>query len=159
LEELENDKIIYWILFFIILVVIAVFGHYYVFSYAEEKKKENEQAIINNQVDIDDYMGVWQLFGDDELPLQELSINILDGSTITFDYFINEVAYFDSQTASLDKDTANFEINDRENSGMAKGKIIFQNNKIYLVVTLTNIVDINPGTYVFVDRSQESLLD
>ncbi len=159
MEELENDKMIYWVIFFIIIIVLAVVGHHYVFNYAEEKEKLREEVKEEVGIDLDKYIGVWQLFGDDEVPLQELLINVIDGSTITFDYYVNGIAYFESQTASLEDDTATFSITDRDELGTVTGKMTFRHNKVYFVVSDSDIEDIVAGTYHFSDMNEESLLD
>lgn len=158
MDELENDKMIYWFVFFAVLIFLAILGHKYVFSYAEDKQKEKDE-IIEDEINIDKYIGVWQFFGDDELPLYELLINVVDGSTITFDYYVNEVAYFESQTAELLGDTANFQIVDRDNLGSAKGKLIFKDNCVWVVITSNDIEGINSGTFQFATRSDENLLN
>lgn len=159
MEEIENDKMIYWFIFFAVLIFIAVVGHKYVFNYANEKKKEKEEVVNKDEVNIDDYIGVWQFYADDELPLQEVLINVIDGATITFDYYINDVAYFESQTASLIDNVATFEISDREELGTAKGKITFKNDKVFLTIIKTDIEGVNSGTYEFSEQGDESLLD
>ena len=159
MEELENDKMIYWVIFFIIIIILAVVGHYYVFSYAKEKEKLREEVAEEVSVDLDKYIGVWQIFGDEELPLQELLINVIDGSTITFDYYVNGVAYFESQTASLEDDTATFSITDRDELGIVSGKMTFRHNKVYFVIVDSDIEDVVAGTYQFMDINEESLLD
>jgi hypothetical protein len=158
MEDLENDKIIYWFIFFGVLIFLAVIGHRYVFDYVAQKEKVNEKEHVYEKYDINDYIGVWQFFGDDDLPLQELLINVVDGSTITFDYYVNGVAYFESQTASLIDDTAEFDINNYEEFGSVKGKITFRDDKIFLVILSTDIDGVNLGTYQFNIKSEDSLL-
>ncbi len=158
MDELENDKMIYWVVFFVILIILAVVGHYYVFSYADTKEKEREE-VVEEVIDLDKYIGVWQLFGDDELPLQEVLVNVIDGSTITFDYYVKDVAYFESQTASLEDDTATFSMSDKDNNGFVSGKITFRHNKVYFVISSSDIDGVIAGTYQFTDMGEESLLD
>ena len=160
MEDLENDKMIYWFIFFGVLIFLAVIGHRYVFNYVENKEKEEEKQIFYDEnYDINDYLGVWQFFGNDDLPLQELLINVVDGSTVTFDYFVNDVAYFESQTASLVDDTAEFNISERDNLGFVKGKFTFRDNKIFLVIISSDIDGVNAGTYQFKVKSEDSLLN
>ena len=159
MEDLENDKMIYWFIFFGVLIFLAVIGHRYVFDYVAQKEKVNEKEHVYEKYDINDYIGVWQFFGDDDLPLQELLINVVDGSTITFDYYVNGVAYFESQTAILIDDTAEFDIRECDGLGFAKGNFTFRDNKIFLVVTSTDIENVNFGTYQFRVRSEDSLLN
>ncbi len=158
MDELENDKMIYWVVFFVILIILAVVGHYYVFSYADTKEKEREE-VVEEVIDLDKYIGVWQLFGDDELPLQEVLVNVIDGSTITFDYYVKDVAYFESQTASLEDDTATFSMSDKDNNGSISGKMTFRHNKVYFVISSSDIDGVIAGTYQFTDMGEESLLD
>ena len=159
MEELENDKMIYWILFFVGIIILAVVGHYYVFSYADSKEKQREEEKEVETVDLDNYIGVWQFFGDSDLPLQEVLVNVVDGSTITFDYYVKDEAYFESQTASLEDDTATFSMSDRDDSGIVSGKMTFRHNKVYFVILSSDIDGVVAGTYVFSDVSDESLLD
>ena len=159
MEELENDKMIYWILFFGGIIILAVVGHYYVFSYADSKEKQREEEKEVEAVELDNYIGVWQFFGDSDLPLQEVLINVVDGSTITFDYYVKDEAYFESQTASLEDDTATFSMSDRDESGIVSGKMTFRHNKVYFVILSSDIDGVVAGTYVFSDVSDESLLD
>lgn len=160
MEEFENefDKGIYWIIFFVILIVIAVIGYNFVFKYGTKETKKKSETVVNEIFDVDQYKGVWQLFGDADLPEQELCINIIDGSTITFDYYIKDLVYFDSQTASLEDEKANFIITDRQGTINIEGSIIFKNDKIFFAITSTSFEQIPLGTFQFLDKSDESLL-
>ena len=94
MEEIENDKMIYWFIFFAIIIVAAILGHKYVFDFAKEKENKRQEIVDKKEeFDIDEYMGVWQFYAGEDLPLQEVLINYIDGSTITFDYYVNGVAY------------------------------------------------------------------
>lgn len=161
MEELENeyDKGIYWAIFFIGLIIIALLGYKFVFSYNKDEDVSDKDVTLEDNLDIDDYKGIWQLFGDDEIPEQELCVNIIDGSTITFDYFVRDVAYFESQTASLDENTATFTMKDRNEEITVVGKLIFKNDKVFLAVTSSSLEDIATGTIEFSSRGEESLLD
>ena len=159
MEEIENDKMIYWFVFFAIIIAVAILCHKYVFDFAKEKEDKKQDAVVEKEeFDLDEYIGVWQFYADEDLPLQEVLINYLDGSTITFDYYINGVAYFESQTATLIDNSASFEIFDRDNLGSAKGKLIFKNDKVFVNISSTEIEGVNSGTYEFSIRDEESLL-
>jgi len=161
MEELEkiSDKGIYWGIFFSILIVVGVLGHNFVFNFVNEKKTDKNVIVEEEQFDLDSYLGVWQLYGNDEdNPEQELCINIVDGNVITFDYFVKDVAYFDSQTAEFDYNMANFEMEDREGKVFVSGKIIFKNNKVFLGISSSSLEDITTGTVEFREKGKDSIL-
>lgn len=162
MEEFENeyDKGIYWVIFFIGLLVIGLIGHYFVFSYSNDKKEDKKVIEEKKEEDIDAYKGVWQLFEDEDdlYPVQELCINYIDGSIITFDYLLKDGYKFESQTADLIDNSASFEIND-EVEGNISGKIIFKNNKVFLAIISSDVEDITTGTIEFSLRVDESLLN
>lgn len=160
MEDLENEKGVYWIIFFIVLALVAVLGHYFVFNYSNEKEKKKDETKEEDQINVNDYIGIWQLiYEESDTPEKEVCINVVDGSTITFDYFIKDGVYFDSQTAHLDGDTATFEMVDRKNEVSVEGKIVFKNDKLYFTVTSSSSDEVLTGTYQFTDKGDESLLN
>ena len=157
MEEFENeyDNVMNWVVFFVALIVIAIVGYRFVFNY--QKNKDDDIDILEEDtINIDEYKGVWVLYGNNDTILQELSINIADGSTITFDYIINGKIYFESQAATLDGDRANFDITDRDKEINIKGRLVFGNEKISLVITYSSTDDIPLGTVDLLDRIDES---
>lgn len=154
MEFLDNDddKGIYWVVFFVILLIIAIVGYKFVFSYHKPKdgKKADEELVEG--FTIDDYKGTWMLYGDEDKVVQELRINIVDGSTLTFDYTIDEVVSFESQTAEIEDNVATFEIEDSDSEITISGRLIFRNNKIFLVITYANSDDISLGTIEFSEK-------
>lgn len=158
MEEMENEyeKGIYWVIFFIILAFLAFLGYEFVFN----NKKTNEDEGTSEEVvqeSYDSYKGIWQLFGDEDLPEYELAINIIDGVTITFDFGIKDSNYFESQTASLEDDTARFEIVSEDNDKLI-GKIILKNNKVFLTITSSSFDNITAGTIEFSEKGEENLI-
>lgn len=156
MEEIENDKMIYWVIFFAFLIVVAVLGHHFVFKEAMEKSKEKDKKIVEEQINLNDYIGVWHFWLDGNKPLQEISINVIDGSTVTFDYYVDEVIAIESETASLIDEIASFNI--KNDFGYIKGKIIFRSDKLFLTITSTDVEGLNSGNYEFLEKSNESYL-
>lgn len=158
MEEMENeyDKGIYWIIFFVLIIILGVFLHSFVSKFDSSSK--NEVEIVDGNVDnYESYIGVWQIYGNDDVPNYELSINVLDGSTVTFDYAVKDFERFESEIATIENDTARFSINSDDIEIV--GKMVFRNNKIYFTITSTNVSEISTGTMTFSDKSEESLLD
>lgn len=158
MEEMENehDKGIYWLIFFALIIILGVFLHSFVSKFDSNSKTEVE--IVDGNVDnYESYIGVWQIYGNDDVPNYELSINVLDGSTVTFDYAVKDFERFESEIATIENDTARFSIN--SNDIEIVGKMVFRNNKIYFTITSSNVSEISTGTMTFSDKSEESLLD
>ena len=142
------------------MIIFAVVGYFFVFNYHKEEDKSEVDDSTEESTNYDDYKGVWFLKGEDEdEPSEELCINIIDGSTLTFDYFVKDVAYFESQTASIEANQANFDIVDRNDEITLSGRIIFRNDKIFLVITSSSVEDISPGTIEFIEKSNDSVLE
>ena len=163
MEEFENeyDRGIYWIILLVVVVILAVVGYFFVFNYHKKAKENVEEAVLEDDSDINSYKGVWTLYGDESKAFEEVCINIIDGSTVTFDFFIDGVAYFESQTAHLENNTATFEeIVDSKNGTIISGKMIFRNDKMFLAITTSSDEDdISPGTIEFTEKSDESVLN
>ena len=70
---------------------------------------------------------------------------------------VKDVERFESQTATIENDTARFDI--KLNDYELKGKMVFRNNKVYFTITSSNIDEISTGTMTFSDKEKESLLD
>ncbi|MBQ7105513.1 MAG: hypothetical protein IJN90_06620 [Bacilli bacterium] len=158
MEEMENeyDKGIYWLIFFVLILLLGLFLHFFVSKLNDDKEEDYE--IVDEEVEnYASYIGVWQIYGNDDEPNYELSINVLDGSTVTFDYTAKDVERFESQTATIENDTARFDI--KLNDYELKGKMVFRNNKVYFTITSSNIDEISTGTMTFSDKGKESLLD
>ena len=144
MEELENehDKGLYWVVFFICLLFVGILVHNFVFSYKEEEK-DKEKEVVDN-FDISLYKGIWGLYGEDGDIREELSIDVVDGSTITFSYSKGEDIYFESKTASLDNNIAYFTI--EEDDDKVTGKIRFSDNYVFLTVVTSTVDGVVDGT-------------
>ena len=158
MEELENeyDKGIYWIIFFVIIIIVAILGYKFVFNY--EKNDDSAEEATEEKININDYRGVWALKGEEDLPNEELIIDMIDGSTITFSYFVKDTAYFESQTAEIIDDEATFNATDRDEKITIIGKLIFNEDKISVVISNSNVEDISLGMIEFNEKVENSLL-
>ena len=158
MEEMENEyeKGIYWVVFFLVIFFGAFLGYELVFNNPKQEEIENEKDIVE-VVDYDKYLGVWQLFGDDDVPEYELSVEMIDGSTITFDFAVKDVVSFESETASFDDDTARFELED-ENGDKLIGRMAFKNDKVLFTITSSSFEDITVGTIEFSEKGEEKLI-
>lgn len=160
MEDLENeqDKIGYWLVFFVIVIVIAVVGYFFVFYSDNKVKKETKEEVVEEEDKLDKYIGIWAIFTDDkDIPDSELCINIIDGSTITFDYYVKDSLYFESKTAHVEKDTASFEI-ENDDEITLEGKMVFRNDKIFLILDASSDEELPLGTFEFSEKTDESLL-
>ena len=158
MEEMENEyeKGVYWVIFFLVIFFGAFLGYELVFNNPKQEEIENEKDIVE-VVDYDKYLGVWQLFGDDDVPEYELSVEMIDGSTITFDFAVKDVVSFESETASFDDDTARFELED-ENGDKLIGRKAFKNDKVLFTITSSSFEDITVGTIEFSEKGEEKLI-
>ncbi len=148
----DNDKGIYWVVFFVILLIMAIVGYKFVFSYHKPKDENKTDEELAEGFKFDDYKGTWVLYGDEDKVVQELRINIVDGSTLTFDYSIEEIVSFESKTAELEDNVATFDIEDSDSEMNISGRLIFRNDKIFLVITSANSSDISLGTIEFSEK-------
>ena len=158
MEEMENEyeKGIYWVVFFLIIFFAAFLGYEFVFNNSNSKEKEKYKEVIEVQ-DYDKYLGVWQLFGDDDVPEYELSVEIIDGATVTFDFAVKDVVSFESETATFEDDIARFELED-ENEDKISGRLAFKNEKVLFTITSSSFDDITVGTIEFSEKGEEELL-
>ena len=158
MEEMENEyeKGIYWVVFFLIIFFAAFLGYEIVFNNSNSKEKEKYKEVIEVQ-DYDKYLGVWQLFGDDDVPEYELSVEIIDGATVTFDFAVKDVVSFESETATFEDDIARFELED-ENEDKISGRLAFKNEKVLFTITSSSFDDITVGTIEFSEKGEEELL-
>ncbi len=158
MEEMENEyeKGIYWVVFFLIIFFAAFLGYEFVFNNSNNKEKEKYKEVIEVQ-DYDKYLGVWQLFGDDDVPEYELSVEIIDGATVTFDFAVKDVVSFESETATFEDDIARFELED-ENEDKISGRLAFKNEKVLFTITSSSFDDITVGTIEFSEKGEEELL-
>ena len=120
-----------------------------------DEKVGNEEKEEN--VTYDSYLGVWQLFGNDDVPEYELSIEIIDGATITFDFAVRDVVYFESKTASFEEETARFELENEDEEKLV-GRMSFKNDKVLLTITSSSFEEITVGTIEFSEKGDEQLL-
>ena len=160
MEELENenDRGIYWVIFFVGLLVIGFIVHNFVFSY-ENDSEEVIETSETTEFDISSYIGIWQLFGNSDVPENELSIiSVIEDEKIVFDYHIKDVASFEEQIAYIDGNTASFEMTDVDGGIFISGKIIFRDNKVFLAIVSSTDEDITTGTIEFRKKGEESLL-
>lgn len=162
MEDLENeqDRIGYWIVFFVVVLVVAVVGYFIVF-YNNDKASSKKEVpdIIEEEDKLNNYIGVWAMFTDDEdMPDSELCINIIDGSTLTFDYYIKNTLYFESETAHIEKNTANFEIKDESSEVTLEGKIVFRNDKLFLILESSSNEELSLGTFEYTEKVDNSVL-
>lgn len=158
MEEMENEyeKGIYWVVFFLIIFFAAFLGYEFVFNNSKSKEKEKYKEVIEVQ-DYDKYLGVWQLFGDDDVPEYELSVEIIDGATVTFDFAVKDVVSFESETATFEDDIARFEL-ESENEDKISGRLAFKNEKVLFTITSSSFDDITVGTIEFSEKGEEELL-
>ena len=158
MEEMENEyeKGIYWVVFFLIIFFAAFLGYEFVFNNSKSKEKEKYKEVIEVQ-DYDKYLGVWQLFGDDDVPEYELSVEIIDGATVTFDFAVKDVVSFESKTATFEDDIARFEL-ESENEDKISGRLAFKNEKVLFTITSSSFDDITVGTIEFSEKGEEELL-
>lgn len=156
MEEMENEyeKGIYWVVFFVVILFAAFWGYEVVFNSKEVEKEEKEEVIESENYD--SYVGIWQLFGNDDIPEYEFVVHMIDGETITFDFGVRDVIYYESKTATFDGDVARFEIDDDENKLV--GKIAFKNDKVFFIITSSSLDGITVGTIEFSENGEESLL-
>lgn len=161
MEELENssDKGIYWIIFFIGLLIIGFLVHNFVFSYKNEEKDVREGSDEVEEFDIIDYIGIWQLFGESDIPEHELSIISVENNILTFDYYVKDIASFVKQEAKLDGNVAKFDMVDVDRNFFVSGKIIFRGNRVFLAIISSSFEDIVTGTIEFNIKGEENLLD
>ena len=158
MEEMENEyeKGIYWVVFFLIIFFAAFLGYEFVFNNSKSKEKDKYKDVIEVQ-DYDKYLGVWQLFGDDDVPEYELSVEIIDGATVTFDFAVKDVVSFESETATFEDDIARFEL-ESENEDKISGRLAFKNEKVLFTITSSSFDDITVGTIEFSEKGEEELL-
>ena len=160
MEELENanDKGIYWIIFFIGLLVIGFLVHNFVFSYKNEEEDIYEGSDEVEEVDVIDYIGIWQLFGEGDIPDHELSILSVDNNVLSFNYYIKDVASFVGQEAILNDNVATFDMLDVNRNIFVSGKIIFRSNRVFLAIVSSSFEDLVTGTIEFNIKGEENLL-
>ena len=158
MEEMENEyeKGIYWVVFFLIIFFAAFLGYEFVFNNSKSNEKEKYKEVIEVH-DYDKYLGVWQLFGDDDVPEYELSVEIIDGATVTFDFAVKDVVSFESETATFEDDIARFEL-ESENEDKISGRLAFKNEKVLFTITSSSFDDITVGTIEFSEKGEEELL-
>lgn len=150
MEEFENehDKGLYWVVFFVGLLFVGILVHNFVFSYRENRKEEEKEFVDGFDVSL--YKGIWGLYEDDGEVREELSIDVIDGPTITFSYSKGEDIYFESETASLEDNIAHFIIDDED--GNVTGKITFTNDNIFFTVISSTVDGIVDGTVMLEKR-------
>lgn len=157
MEELENEyeKGIYWVIFFVVIFFAAFLGYEFVFNNPKkEEKSKYKDVVLEN--DYDEYLGVWQLFGNDDVPEYELSVELIDGATITFDFAVKDVVSFESETATFEDDIARFELEDDDEKIV--GRMAFRNDKVLFTITSSSFEEITVGTIEFSEKGEDELI-
>ena len=164
----EKSNTMHYIIIIILLLLVICLLSYIAFFKGDDKKPEPKDNDIKEvekkkeeekpsepapeDIDLNDYVGVWQYFEGGENPEMEIIIKSVSDSTVNFDYVVYRIASFDGIEASLDKDIATFSTDE------ITGSISFEEGKIVLKTDKSSNGNIKPGTIEFTIKTNESAL-
>ena len=111
----------------------------------EETKKEEFAE--------DSFKGIWH-YPNNTYPEEELVIKKIDGNKITFDYAIDGITTFEDATATLDKNTATFDVKN-EGDWNIKGTMIFEGKSIKFNIEKSSNENIPETSITFTVKSDK----
>lgn len=116
------------------------------FKIKEDKSSIKEKNVVSN-FNINDYIGVWRN-DDSSNPTDELIIVSSDGVEVKFDYLIDGITTFENVNASINDDTASFDVKN-DLGWTLKGYFVMKDNKVTLTIEESSSEYINASTTVY----------
>lgn len=162
-------------IFIIIALVLVIGGMYYYYNYIVDSKNINSNNISSNinkkeenyKIDNSEYLGVWQEFsslrryldenGEATIPEQEIIITEITDKTIKFDLIIYRLVSYENITATINGNIVTFETSG-SNNGNISGNITLNNDNIVLTITKSENHYLEPDTFIFNVKAENSIL-
>ena len=106
----------------------------------------------SEDIDLNDYVGVWQYFEGGTNPEMEIIIKSVSENRIDFDYEVYRIAGFEGINATFNNGIATFSTDE------ITGTITFEKGKILLKIDKSSNEYINPDTIEFTTKAKDSAL-
>ena len=106
------------------------------------------------QTGLSAYKAIWQ-YPDSTYPDQEFRVKNISDSKVNFDYIIDGITTFENATATINGNTAKFDIKN-DGDWNIKGTITFEDNKVIFNIKESSSENIPTGSTTFKVKSNKS---
>ena len=106
------------------------------------------------QTGLSAYKAIWQ-YPDSTYPDQEFRVKSISDSKVNFDYIIDGITTFENATATINGNTAKFDIKN-DGDWNIKGTITFEDNKVIFNIKESSSENIPTGSTTFKVKSNKS---
>jgi hypothetical protein len=118
--------------------------------------KEDKETNDNKDSKLSSYKAVWRI-DDSAIPTEEIIINSIDESKVSFDYVLYRLGEFKNIEGKIDGNVATFSAtNDIE--WTIKGTLTFADNKVIVEIKESSVELINKGKNTFAVKGDKSII-